>query len=46
MAEVVAETERLILRTWRDEDRAVYLATCNTPAVTAHLGGSSRPGGH
>src|SRR4051794_29552797 len=39
MTEVIAETERLILRTWRQEDRAVYLATCNTEAVTAHLGG-------
>lgn len=39
MAEVIAETERLILRTWRDEDRATYLATCNSEAVTAHLNG-------
>ena len=39
MAEVIAETERLILRTWREEDRAVYLATCNTPSVTRHLDG-------
>jgi RimJ/RimL family protein N-acetyltransferase len=39
MAEVIAETERLILRTWRDSDRTEYLATCNTDAVTAHLGG-------
>lgn len=39
MAEVVAKTERLILRNWRDEDRPVYLATCNTKAVTAHLNG-------
>jgi RimJ/RimL family protein N-acetyltransferase len=33
------ETERLIVRPWRDADRASYLATCNTDAVTAHLGG-------
>lgn len=33
------ETERLIIRPWRDEDRADYLATCNTEAVTANLGG-------
>jgi RimJ/RimL family protein N-acetyltransferase len=33
------ETERLIIRPWRDSDRAEYLATCNTKAVTAHLGG-------
>jgi RimJ/RimL family protein N-acetyltransferase len=39
MAEVIAETGRLILRTWRPEDRPVYLATCNTEAVTRHLNG-------
>lgn len=39
MAEVVAETERLILRNWREEDRESYLATCNTAGVTRHLGG-------
>jgi len=33
------ETERLIIRPWRDDDRAVYVATCNTEAVTANLGG-------
>ena len=33
------ETERLIIRPWRESDRADYLATCNTEAVTAHLGG-------
>jgi len=33
------ETERLILRPWRHEDRGRYLATCNTPAVTEHVGG-------
>lgn len=43
MAEVIAETERLILRTWRDEDRVHYLATCNTEAVTRHLDGPSTP---
>jgi RimJ/RimL family protein N-acetyltransferase len=43
MAEVIAETERLILRTWRPEDRAVYIATCNTEAVTAHLDGPASP---
>jgi RimJ/RimL family protein N-acetyltransferase len=35
------ETERLILRPWRDADRADFLETCNTPAVTRHLGGPS-----
>jgi RimJ/RimL family protein N-acetyltransferase len=39
MVEVIAETERLIIRPWRDSDRAEYLATCNTEAVTANLGG-------
>ena len=43
MAEVIAETERLILRTWRDSDRAEYLATCNTEAVMAHLNGPAPP---
>lgn len=33
------ESERLIVRPWRKEDRSVYLATCNSEAVTAHLGG-------
>jgi RimJ/RimL family protein N-acetyltransferase len=42
MADVIAETERLILRSWREEDRAVYLATCNTPSVTAHLDGPAK----
>ena len=33
------ETERLLLRPWRDGDREEYLASCNNEAVTAHLGG-------
>jgi len=33
------ETERLIIRPWRDVDRSKYLACCNDEAVTAHLGG-------
>ena len=37
------ETERLIVRPWRDSDRAAYLATCNTEAVTMHLGGPASP---
>ena len=36
---MIAETERLILRNWRESDRTEYLATCNTEAVTAHLNG-------
>jgi RimJ/RimL family protein N-acetyltransferase len=39
MADIIAETERLILRNWRDGDRDVYLAVCNTETVTAHLNG-------
>lgn len=39
MAEVIAETERLILRNWMDEDRSAYLTNCNTQAVTAFLNG-------
>lgn len=35
------ETERLIIRPWRDGDRAEYIASCNTEAVTVHLGGPS-----
>jgi len=33
------ETERLIIRPWRDSDRSDYLANCNDQAVTVHLGG-------
>jgi RimJ/RimL family protein N-acetyltransferase len=39
MGEVIAETERLILRSWSPEDRDAYLATCNTETVTRHLNG-------
>lgn len=39
VAEFSIGTDRLILRTWRDSDRATYLATCNTEAVTRHLNG-------
>lgn len=44
MAEVIAETDRLILRTWCAEDRSVYLVTCNTDAVTRHLDGPASIG--
>ena len=37
------ETERLILRAWRDDDRDEFLAMCNSPAVMEHLGGPSSP---
>jgi RimJ/RimL family protein N-acetyltransferase len=33
------ETARLILRDWREEDRAPFLAHTNTPAVMRWLGG-------
>jgi len=36
------ETERLIIRPWRESDRAEYLASCNTEVVTANLGGPAR----
>ncbi len=44
MADVIAETERLVLRNWMDEDRPAYLATCNTHAVTAFLNGPASEG--
>lgn len=34
-----AETERLVLRDWRDEDVAAFLEVTNTPAVMEWLGG-------
>ena len=43
MTRVVAETERLILRTERPGDQDVWLAHLNTPEVRAHLGGPSAP---
>ena len=39
MAEVAAETERLILRDWDVSDEARFYAAMNTPAVMRHLGG-------
>lgn len=33
------ETERLRLRSWRDEDADAFEAACNTPAVMRYLGG-------
>jgi RimJ/RimL family protein N-acetyltransferase len=43
MAEVVAETERLRLRTWNDEDEFRFYEAMNTPAVMRWLGGLQRP---
>jgi RimJ/RimL family protein N-acetyltransferase len=39
MAELIAETERLRLRTWGVADRAEYARHLNTEAVTRHVGG-------
>ena len=33
------ETDRLMLRPWRDKDRTPYAAMCTSPAVMRHLGG-------
>lgn len=33
------ETERLVLRPWREADKPAYAAMVDTPAMTAHLGG-------
>jgi RimJ/RimL family protein N-acetyltransferase len=41
MAEVIAETERLRLRTWDFEDRAEFNRLLNTAAVMRWLGGVS-----
>ena len=43
MAEVAAETERLILRDWDDADEQRFYAVMNTPAVMRHLGGTQSP---
>jgi RimJ/RimL family protein N-acetyltransferase len=39
VAEVAAETERLILRTWDDDDEFRFYDLMNTPAVMRWLGG-------
>ena len=39
MAEIVATTDRLILRTWDFSDRATFFRHLNTPAVMRWLGG-------
>ena len=43
MAEVVAETERLILRDWEVEDEARFYDIMNTPVVMENLGGLQTP---
>ena len=39
MAEVAAETKRLILREWQEADERAFYAIMNTPGVMRHLGG-------
>lgn len=39
MAEVAAETRRLILRDWEDADEQRFYDIMNTPGVMRHLGG-------
>jgi len=43
VAEVVAETERLILRDWEVEDEARFYDIMNTPVVMENLGGLQTP---
>ena len=43
MTEIVAETERLRLRTWDDEDEFRFYDIMNTPAVMRWLGGWQSP---
>lgn len=43
MAEVVAETARLRLREWDEEDETRFYDVMNRPEVMAHLGGVQSP---
>ena len=43
MAEIAAETQRLILRDWDDADEQAFYSVMNTPAVMRHLGGLQTP---
>jgi RimJ/RimL family protein N-acetyltransferase len=43
MAEAVAETARLRLRDWTDEDEHRFYQIMNSPAVMQHLGGQQTP---
>ena len=45
MARIVAETERLRLREWDEEDEGPFYDVMNTPAVMRHLGGVQTPEG-
>lgn len=43
MAEILFQTDRLILRRWRLEDEALWLEHINTPQVKQYLGGTQPP---
>ena len=43
MAEVIAETDRLRLRDWDDEDETRFYQVMNREEVMRHLGGLQRP---
>lgn len=43
MADIVAQTERLILRDWDDEDEVGFYRVMNRPEVMRHLGGLQQP---
>lgn len=43
MAEAVATTERLVLRPWREDDRADWSRHLNTDEVRVHMGGAFPP---
>lgn len=43
MAEIIVETERVILRRWAPGDVDAWLEHLNTPECTAHLGGVRTP---
>jgi RimJ/RimL family protein N-acetyltransferase len=42
MVEIVAETNRLILRDWADDDEGRFFEVMNRPDVMRHLGGVQR----
>jgi len=44
VAEIVAETGRLRLREWEDEDEVRFYEVMNRPEVMEHLGGLQQPG--
>ena len=44
MAEIVAETDRLRLRDWDEEDEAMFYGIMNTPAVSSRVSpGKKKP---